>query len=287
MICAEEDFLQLSGLQHFAFCRRQWALIHIEQQWKENLRTVEGDLFHRRAHDEQARERRGDVLILRGLSVASPTLGISGKCDVVEFHLSEDGIQLHGHRGLYSIYPIEYKKGKPKLTEEDRLQLAAQAMCLEEMFSVRVPAGAVFYGETRRREQVEITEELRQKFSFMPYADILFISAVTGQRLQNLFTEIDKVRQSQTLRVQTGVLNEIMAEACALKQPPSDKGKRLRLYYITQVSIEPPTFVIFVNDRELFHFSYQRYIENRIRDAFSFTGTPIKLIIRERKDKDA
>lgn len=131
------------------------------------------------------------------------------------------------------------------------------------------------------------TEELRQKFSFMPYADILFISAVTGQRLQNLFLEIDKVRQSQTLRVQTGVLNEIMTEACALKQPPSDKGKRLRLYYITQVATEPPTFVIFVNDRELFHFSYQRYIENRIRDAFSFVGTPIKLIIRERKDKDA
>ncbi len=131
------------------------------------------------------------------------------------------------------------------------------------------------------------TEELRQKFSFMPYADILFISAVTGQRLQNLFLEIDKVRQSQTLRVQTGVLNEIMTEACALKQPPSDKGKRLRLYYITQVGTEPPTFVIFVNDRELFHFSYQRYIENRIRDAFSFTGTPIKLIIRERKEKDA
>ena len=131
------------------------------------------------------------------------------------------------------------------------------------------------------------TEELRQKFSFMPYADILFISAVTGQRLQNLFLEIDKVRQSQTLRVQTGVLNEIMTEACALKQPPSDKGKRLRLYYITQVGTEPPAFVIFVNDRELFHFSYQRYIENRIRDAFSFTVTPIKLIIRERKEKDA
>ena len=131
------------------------------------------------------------------------------------------------------------------------------------------------------------TEELRQKFSFMSYADILFISAVTGQRLQNLFTEIDKVRQSQTLRVQTGVLNEIITEACALKQPPSDKGKRLRIYYTTQVSVEPPPFVTFVNDRELFHFSYQRYIENRIRDAFSFVGTPIRLLIRERKDKEA
>lgn len=131
------------------------------------------------------------------------------------------------------------------------------------------------------------TEELRRKFAFMPYADILFVSAVTGLRLPKLFEEIDAVRQAQTLRVQTGVLNEIMTEACALKQPPSDKGKRLRLYYITQASVEPPTFVIFVNDRELFHFSYQRYIENRIRDAFSFVGTPIKMIIRERKEKDA
>ena len=131
------------------------------------------------------------------------------------------------------------------------------------------------------------TEELRRKFSFMPYADILFVSAMTGLRLPKLFEEIDKVRQSQTLRVQTGVLNEILTEACALKQPPSDKGKRLRLYYITQASVEPPTFVIFCNDRELFHFSYQRYIENRIRDAFGFVGTPVKMIIRERKDKDA
>ena len=100
MIYAEEDYLQLSGLQHFAFCRRQWALIHVEQQWQENLRTVEGDLFHRRAHDEQLRERRGDTLILRGLSVASPTLGISGKCDVVEFHADPSGISLYGEEGL-------------------------------------------------------------------------------------------------------------------------------------------------------------------------------------------
>ena len=132
----------------------------------------------------------------------------------------------------------------------------------------------------------EFLEKLRQKFSFMPYAQYLFISAKTGQRMHKIFEEIDRVRQNQTLRVQTGVLNEIMAEACAMKQPPSDKGKRLRLYYITQVSVEPPTFVIFVNDRQLFHFSYQRYIENRIRDAFGFLGTPIHFIIRERKDKD-
>ena len=120
----------------------------------------------------------------------------------------------------------------------------------------------------------------------MPYAEILFISALTGQRLPKLYDMIDKVRSNQTLRVATGVLNEIMTEATAMKQPPSDKGVRLKLYYITQVSVEPPTFVIFVNYKELFHFSYQRYIENRLRDAFGFSGTPVRFIIRERKEKD-
>ena len=132
----------------------------------------------------------------------------------------------------------------------------------------------------------EFTDKIRQKFSFMPYAEILFISALTGQRLPKLYDMIDKVRSNQTLRVATGVLNEIMTEATAMKQPPSDKGVRLKLYYITQVSVEPPTFVIFVNYKELFHFSYQRYIENRRRDAFGFSGTPVRFIIRERKEKD-
>lgn len=132
----------------------------------------------------------------------------------------------------------------------------------------------------------EFTDRIRQKFAFMPYAEILFVSAVTGQRLIKLYDLIDKVRANQTMRAATGVLNEIMSEACAMKQPPSDKGVRLKLYYITQVSVEPPTFVIFVNYKELFHFSYQRYIENRLRDAFGFSGTPIRFIIRERKEKD-
>ncbi len=133
----------------------------------------------------------------------------------------------------------------------------------------------------------KFTEELRKKFAFMPYAEILFVSAVTGQRLVKLFDEIDMVRQSQTLRVPTGVLNEILTEATAMHEPPQDKGKRLRLFYVTQVSVNPPTFVIFVNDKELFHFSYLRYIENRFREAFQFAGTPIHFIIRERKDKEA
>ena len=118
----------------------------------------------------------------------------------------------------------------------------------------------------------------------MPYAEIMYVSAETGQRLPKLYEMIDVVMENQTLRVATGVLNEIMAEAVALQQPPSDKGKRLKLYYITQVSVKPPTFVIFVNDKELMHFSYTRYIENRIRDAFGFRGTPLHFIIRERKE---
>ena len=130
------------------------------------------------------------------------------------------------------------------------------------------------------------TNKVREVLSFMPYAELLFISAETGQRLPKLFETIDMVLQYQTLRVQTGVLNEILTEAVALQQPPSDKGKRLRLYYMTQVSVKPPTFVIFVNDKELAHFSYIRYLENRIRDAFGFRGTSLKFIIRERKGQE-
>ncbi|MDE7313687.1 MAG: ribosome biogenesis GTPase Der [Eubacterium sp.] len=128
------------------------------------------------------------------------------------------------------------------------------------------------------------TEKIRQILSFMSYAEIMFISAKTGQRLQKLYSMIDLVMQNNSMRVATGVLNEIMAEAVALQQPPYDKGKRLKLYYITQVSVKPPTFVIFVNDKELMHFSYTRYLENRIRDAFGFRGTALKFLIRERKE---
>ena len=131
----------------------------------------------------------------------------------------------------------------------------------------------------------KFTEEIRNKLSYMPYAELLFISAQTGQRLPKLFETIDAVIENHSLRIATGVLNEIMSEAVAMQQPPSDKGKRLKLYYITQVSVKPPTFVIFVNDKELMHFSYTRYIENRIRESFGFRGTPLKFIIRERKEK--
>ena len=132
----------------------------------------------------------------------------------------------------------------------------------------------------------EHTNKIREVLAYMPYAEMIFISAQTGQRLNKLFDLIDMVIQNQNLRIATGVLNEIMAEAVALQQPPSDKGKRLKLYYMTQVAVKPPTFVIFVNDKELMHFSYTRYIENKVREAFGFKGTALKFIIRERKDKE-
>ena len=132
----------------------------------------------------------------------------------------------------------------------------------------------------------EFEKEIRKTLAYMPYAEIMYVSAATGQRLGKLYDMIDMVMENQTLRVATGVLNEIMAEAVAMQQPPSDKGKRLKLYYITQVSVKPPTFVIFVNDKELMHFSYTRYLENKIREAFGFRGTSLKFFIRERKEKE-
>lgn len=131
----------------------------------------------------------------------------------------------------------------------------------------------------------EYTKKIRNTLSFMPYADIIFISAQTGQRLPKLFDELEVVIQNHSLRIATGVLNEILTEAVAMQQPPSDKGRRLKIFYMTQVSVKPPAFVIFVNDKKLMHFSYTRYIENKIREAFGFTGTPLKFIIRERKEK--
>ena len=159
----EEDYLPLSGLQHFVFCRRQWALIHIEQQWAENYWTVDGDILHEKAHDPEKRERRGDLLITRGMPVHSPTLGVSGQCDVVEFRRDDRGAALPGEEGLWVPFPVEYKRGRPKEHQADELQLCAQAMCLEEMLCCPVPAGALFYGEPRRRTEVVFTDELRER----------------------------------------------------------------------------------------------------------------------------
>ena len=164
---SEQTLLPLSGIQHFAFCRRQWALIHIENLWAENVRTVEGNIMHQRAHDESQTESRGDVLILRGLRIASEKLGLSGACDVVEFHQNPQGVTLQGREGRWLPYPVEYKRGKPKEDDCDQLQLCAQAMCLEEIFVCDIPEGSLYYGETRRRQRVSFTPELRERAESM------------------------------------------------------------------------------------------------------------------------
>lgn len=157
----EEDFLQLSGLQHFRFCRRRWALIHIEHQWAENYRTIDGAILHENAHDTDLQERRGDRFITRGVSVYSAELGVSGQCDVLEYHRGSVGIPLSGKEGLWQPYPVEYKRGRPREDTGDTLQLCAQAMCLESMLCCDIPEGALYYGEIRRRERVSFTPELR------------------------------------------------------------------------------------------------------------------------------
>ncbi len=159
----EADFLQLSGLQHFKFCRRQWALIHIEAQWAENYRTTDGGIFHENAHNGAGFESRGDMLITRGMRVFSTALGVSGTCDVLEFHRDGAGISLAGREGLWQPFPVEYKRGRPKENNADALQLCGQAMCLEEMLCCDIQAGALYYGETRRRMEISFTEELRQE----------------------------------------------------------------------------------------------------------------------------
>lgn len=163
----EEDYLMLSGLQHFAFCRRQWALIHIEQQWAENYRTADGRIMHTKAHDSEFREKRGDIVITRAMQISSAELGISGECDVVEFHKSPDGIYISILDGRYNVIPVEYKRGQPKENNCDELQLCAQAMCLEEMLCCDIPEGYLYYGEIRRRHTVVLDESLRNKTSAM------------------------------------------------------------------------------------------------------------------------
>lgn len=163
----DSDYLQLSGLQHFAFCRRQWALIHIEKQWAENFRTVDGSIMHEKAHDSTRRESRGDLRITRGMYIHSARLGISGQCDVVEFRRDDSGIPMPSWEGNWLPFPVEYKRGSSKVSDADRLQLCAQAICLEEMLCCPIPRGALYYGETRRRETVDFTPELRAQVEAM------------------------------------------------------------------------------------------------------------------------
>lgn len=211
----EDDYLMISGIQHFEFCKRQWALIHVEQQWEENVHTVVGKRMHKKVHDPYLTEKRKDVFMVRALPVSSRTMGISGECDLVEFHKCEDGVRLYGYRGTYFIYPVEYKKGKAKSTNADRLQLVAQALCLEEMFSATIEEGALFYGETRRREIVEITDELRNE-------------------VRDIFEEMHQYyKKGYTPKVKTGK----MCNSCSLKElclPKLNKNVSAKAY-ITQM----------------------------------------------------
>lgn len=159
----EDEYLMLSGIQHFQFCKRQWALIHIEQQWEENVKTIEGQHLHRNADNPFIREKRGEKLIVRAMPVKSNELRITGVCDVVEFIKDNNGITIFGEEGKYMVYPVEYKRGKPKRDESDLLQLTAQAICLEEMFACEITIGFLYYNEIRHRVEIPLTNEYKNK----------------------------------------------------------------------------------------------------------------------------
>jgi len=160
---SEEDYLMISGIQHFNFCRRQWAIIHIEQQWVENILTIEGNLMHKNAHDGLSSEKRSDIIISRGMKIFSKILGIYGVCDIVEFQRDDvNGVEIFGYPGKYNVIPIEYKRGNPKTDDSDNLQLAAQAICLEEMLCCDIPYGYMFYGETKHRFKVDLDNRIRE-----------------------------------------------------------------------------------------------------------------------------
>jgi CRISPR-associated exonuclease Cas4 len=158
---AEDELLSLSGIQHFCFCKRQWALIHIERQWEDNLRTQEGHFVHERVDDPFLNESRGDVVISRAVPLVSHRLGLNGIADVIEYTRSEQGISIPGFASFWTMKPVEYKRGKPKIDERDEVQLCAQAMCLEEMFNVRINEADFYYNEIRRRQHLSLNEDLR------------------------------------------------------------------------------------------------------------------------------
>ncbi|WP_110926325.1 CRISPR-associated protein Cas4 [Bacillus massiliglaciei] len=163
----EAEYLMLSGIQHFQFCKRQWALIHIEQQWEENVKTIEGQYLHRNADQPFIREKRGEKLIVRAMPVKSNDLGITGVCDVVEFIKDEQGVEIQGAEGKFVAYPVEYKRGKPKVNDADILQLTAQAICLEEMLLCEIDKGFLFYNEIKHRVEIILTREYKDKVRFI------------------------------------------------------------------------------------------------------------------------
>ena len=162
MAYREDEYLQISEIQHFAFCPRQWAIAYMEQQWQDNVLTIEGHALHDKAHDDSIKEKRKGKIIVRGMPVASRSLGISGTCDIVEFVEDKAGIKIPSYLGAYRVIPVEYKRGKPKEGEEDILQLTVQTMCLEEMLATEISWGYLYYGEIRHRTKVEFSQDIRE-----------------------------------------------------------------------------------------------------------------------------
>lgn len=163
----EDEYLQISEIQHFAYCPRQWAIAYMEQQWQENVRTIEGKALHEKAHDDIIKEKRKNTIIVRGMPIASRELGICGVCDIVEFIANKNGINIPSYEGTYQVVPVEYKRGKPKEGEEDILQLTVQAMCLEEMLATEISYGYLYYGEIRHRIKVEFGQAFRRHIQDM------------------------------------------------------------------------------------------------------------------------
>jgi len=207
----EDEYLHLAGIQHFLFCRRQWALIHIEQQWQENILTAEGNILHEKAHDGYSSEKRKNVIVTRGMPIRSTELGISGVCDIVEFHLDKHGVPIHGREGKYKIYPVEYKRGKPKSDDMDELQVVTQAMCLEEMFCCQIDKAWLYYGEIRRRIEIQINDSMKEK-------------------CRNVFHEMHQIyARKYTPKVKTGK----HCRACSLNEvclPELEKRKKVSIY---------------------------------------------------------
>lgn len=210
----EDDLLPLSGLQHLLFCERQWALIHVEQQWEENRLTEEGRILHNRVH-ESATETRPNVIIARGLQLRSLRLGLAGQADVIEFHRAQpddpSGVHLDQQRGSWKPFPVEYKRGRPKREAWDEVQLCAQALCLEEAYEVAIPAGALFYGTNRRRSHVTFDEQLRRR------------TEALAQRMHALYSA----------RVTPRAVYEKKCENCSLKErcmPALGRVRSVRRY---------------------------------------------------------
>ena len=207
----------ISGIQHFVFCRRQWALIHVEQQWVDNFFTVDGELKHERTDNPEIHEKRKDTIMVRALPVKSQALGVTGKCDVVEFKKVDNGIYIPQYDGHFTVTPIEYKRGKPKEDNSDKLQLLAEAYCLEEMLVTRIDKGYLFYFETRRREEVYFTDELRQQML---------------QSIEEMHSYMDR---GYTPKVKTGK----KCKTCSLKDiclPELNKNKEVKQYIQGRIS---------------------------------------------------